>query len=300
MWRLLFPVAVIALTADPPAPLAIDGPAKADPYTLVEMSAKGQAPDCALVWDVLPEDVASVRELPGGRMVFTGPPGKYTVKLRAIVFKDNVASVTSARTTVVIGNPEKPPPIPPHGDKGKADPVQATVRLRHGNSGCTATIIGPKRNDGKWDALTASHCTGDVGSSVQLVLKDGREFKALVKARDRTCDLSWLRLDGADGQELPYAQLAGSDPPVGTKVWHNGYGVDKPGNREDGTVTATPDSQGQTRFTLSVSPGDSGGGIFRDDTGELVSAVCCTTTFAQRVSMWGGCSTRAMQMRPKD
>src|SRR5262249_36997558 len=98
---------------------------------------------------------------------------------------------------------------------------------------------------------------------------------------------------------LPYALLARTDPAPGTAVWHNGYGVDKPGNREDGVVTAAPNADGQLQFRLSVSSGDSGSGIFRADTGELVGVVCCTTGLGVNTAMWGGASTTALRLRPR-
>jgi hypothetical protein len=95
-------------------------------------------------------------------------------------------------------------------------------------------------------------------------------------------------------ESVPFALLADGNPPIGTKVWHAGYGIDKPGNREDGEVTGNEDANGQLRMSLSVSSGDSGGGIFRSDTNELVSCVCCTSGMARKVSMWGA-STRAIR-----
>jgi hypothetical protein len=99
--------------------------------------------------------------------------------------------------------------------------------------------------------------------------------------------------------DLPYALIAAKNPEPGTAVWHMGYGVDKPGNREDGTVAEPENAQGQLRMILSVSSGDSGGGIFRADTNELVSVVCCTSGMARKVSMWGCSTEMARRTRPK-
>jgi hypothetical protein len=99
--------------------------------------------------------------------------------------------------------------------------------------------------------------------------------------------------------DLPYALIAAKNPEPGTAIWHMGYGVDKPGNREDGTVDERENAQGQLRMSLSVSSGDSGGGIFRSDTNELISVVCCTSGMGRKVSMWG-CSTEiAQKTRPR-
>jgi hypothetical protein len=78
-----------------------------------------------------------------------------------------------------------------------------------------------------------------------------------------------------------------------------GYGVDQPSNREDGIPPRRRRWQHQLRMVLSVSSGDSGGGIFRADTNELVSVVCCTSGMARKVSMWGCSAEVARRTRPK-
>jgi hypothetical protein len=77
-----------------------------------------------------------------------------------------------------------------------------------------------------------------------------------------------------------------------------GYGIDRPGNREDGRVTGAETPDGQLQMELSVSSGDSGGGIFRSDTNELVAVVCCTTDRGRKTLMYGGSAERAGRMRP--
>lgn len=193
------------------------------------------------------------------------------------------------------GSPVPPPPPPPPLPKANAE--AAIVKLQMGNAFCTATVIGPKRQDGRWDILTASHCTGGVGSAGTVVLLDGRKFAVKVSVREPRCDLTWLVAD-THGEELPFAMLAPMNPAVGIAVWHKGYGVDRPGNREEGVVTAPQNAEGQLRFTLNVSSGDSGGGIFRVDTNELVASVCCTAARGQKASMWAGSVIRASQLRP--
>lgn len=179
----------------------------------------------------------------------------------------------------------------------KVDPKLATCKLRFASAGCTATIIGPMGSDGFWSALTAAHCTGAVGSKGTITLPDGRTFTVTVTARDTEADLSWLRIESKGLENIAYAILAKEIPPVGTKIWHCGYGVDQPGNREEGNVTGGQDSNGQIRMTLSVSSGDSGSGIFRADTGELVAVVCCTSARGTRATMWGGSCVSAERLR---
>lgn len=273
------------LLAQAPAPLTIDGPQQVAPYRLVELRAVGNLTDCALIWDVSPEEVADTRELPGGTLLLVGPPGVYKVKLRAIRLREGNFTAETARFTLTIGTPA--PPTPP----------TATVQLRIAGSSCTATIIAPRRNDGKWDILTAAHCTGPVGSAARITLKDGRTLAATVTVRDTTADLAWLSTDASELTDLPAARLAANDPTAGVRIWHAGYGVDRPGNRMEGTLLGGPDAAGQLRLRLSVSPGDSGSGIFRVDNGELVAVVCCTLIPGSHSTVWGGAASTARRLR---
>jgi len=118
-------------------------------------------------------------------------------------------------------------------------------------------------------------------------LREGRSFAVVVAALDRRSDTAWL-LTAQREDGLPYAMLGKEAPPVGTRIWHAGWGIDNPGNTEYGLVNGGPNSQGMLSMTMSVSSGDSGGGIFREDTGELVATVCCTQARGARAPMYGG------------
>lgn len=273
--------------------LKIEGETKVEAYKMVRLSASGVPEGAALVWDVDREEVADLEEV-DGRLLFVAPPGKYKIKLRAIVVtKEGKTKVQTARTTIIVG-PEKPtPPTAPPG--GKADPVQATGKLRFGSAGCTATVIFPRRPDGKWDILTAAHCIGGIGSRGTFTLKDGRTLNVSVVSKDTRPDIAWL-VTQDPVENLPYAYLAKDLPAIGTRIWHQGYGVDRPGNRETGTVTASTSSRNQLTMRLSVSSGDSGSGIFREDTGEVVSVVCCTGGGRT----YGGTNLEAQRLRPSN
>lgn len=179
--------------------------------------------------------------------------------------------------------PEQPP-------KPQPNPTMALGQIQFGNARCTATVIGPRRSDGRWNVLTASHCIEGQPQQGTMKMKDGRTHKISVQTNNPNADYCWCVTD-EDVGVLPFAVLAKSDPLPGTKVWHAGYGIHLPGNREDGIVTGGPNHRSQTEFKLSVSPGDSGGGIFRTDTGELVSCVCCTWGFAKPAPMSGASIT---------
>lgn len=200
--------------------------------------------------------------------------------------------------------PQQQPPGPPvrppsPEEQGKPDTLAAIGRITFGSSGCTATVIGPRRGDGRWNVLTAAHCVSGVGARGNMVLKDGRKFGLTVVAVNKSADCSWCVTD-TNSEGYPFALLAEYTPDVGTKVWHAGYGVDRPGNREEGEVTAGPDSNGQIQFSLSVSSGDSGGAIVQESTGRVLSCVCCTAARGQRAKVWGAGPTAISRLLPTE
>lgn len=127
---------------------------------------------------------------------------------------------------------------------------------------------------------------------------DNKTYSVRVVAHDKEPDIAWLVTEESI-DDICYANLSKTNPPAGTQVWHQGYGIDQPRNKETGSVADGPNSQGMLRFILSVSSGDSGGGIFRADTNEVVASVCCTAGKGIKTSMWGGCCETAWRMRPK-
>jgi len=303
----------------------IIGPTVVPAHVLARFRAEGYDPKAALLWRVHPSKSVDRATTARHLLEFVANPGQYTVELVVISQdKDGALRVEEARVDVMLEGcaPVPPAPVPPdvappHPEpkpappapqpkpelkpdpktQGKLDPVNAIGRIRFGNAGCTATIIGPRRADGKWDVLTAAHCVNGVGAKGRMQLKDGRSFGLTIVVHQREPDLAWAITDESIG-DLPYAELAEKSPPPGTKIWHMGYGVDRPGNREDGTVADWPNQRGQLRMILSVSSGDSGGGILRDDNNQVISTVCCTTGMAQKVSMFGASTELIRRARP--
>lgn len=183
--------------------------------------------------------------------------------------------------------PPAPAPIPPpQPPVVMADPPNAIVRLSFNGVGCTATVIGPRRIDGKWWLLTAAHCCNNTGQKGTVRFLSGKTMGVTVANFDRRSDSAWLLTD-SNSDVVPFAYLADEVPPPGSPVWHKGFGVDQPGNLEEGTFTSGPDSNGQLRFRLSVSSGDSGGGIVATADGKILSAVCCTSARGARADVWG-------------
>lgn len=237
--------------AEPPQ---IRGETRYPPHGLVRLRAEGVGPKSAVLWRVYPANVVQRATTPRGLLEFAAPPGTYEVELLVITATDDGLTVEEARLTVVIEPPGKPGPRP----EMRPEPVKAVGRVRFGNAGCSATVIGPQRADGRWDVLTAAHCVSGTGQRGSLTLRDGRTVGLRVVSVHATPDLAWCVTDDPI-PDLPYAVVARSDPEPGTPVWHAGFGTDRPGNREEGIVAERPNAQGQVRMLLSVSSGDVGG-----------------------------------------
>lgn len=96
-------------------PVKIVGPSgPVPPYTLIELQAEGDLTGAAVLWDVSPDELADVRELPGGKVVFTGPPGNYRITCTVVRLKDGQTIADRQRFKVTIGTPVPPvPPVPP-------------------------------------------------------------------------------------------------------------------------------------------------------------------------------------------
>ena len=189
----------------------------------------------------------------------------------------------------VITLPEKPSPTP--------NAHAAIGQIQFGNAGCSATIIGERRGDGRYAVLTAAHCVKGKPQTGTMRLRDGRSIGIRVAAVDHRADCCWCWTD-ATTEVFPFAVLADRTPPPGTKIWHAGYGVDVPANTEHGTLDEGPNADGQVRMTLSVSSGDSGGGICSAADGTVISCVCCTTDRGRRASVWGASPEAIRRLMP--
>lgn len=117
------PPAIPKAKADPapPAPaVVIDGPAKADPYTLVTMSAKNADAGTGLWWTVKRADRSRVKKVQfaGGirdaaTVEFTAPPGDYDVTLTVITVPvGGKPVVRELEAQLTIGDPDPPAPTP--------------------------------------------------------------------------------------------------------------------------------------------------------------------------------------------
>lgn len=109
------------------ATLRVVGPTAVDQFKLVQLRVDGDPKDAGFIWDVFPDGIADLDESIPGRLIFTGPPGVYTVKLRVVDFTSK--TITSSKLTVTIGGarPPGPTPIPPT----PTDPLYVKVKAAY-------------------------------------------------------------------------------------------------------------------------------------------------------------------------
>ena len=187
-------------------------------------------------------------------------------------------------------------PVPPPAQVAR--PSEAIGKIQIGTFGCSATVMMPRLPSGEYDVSSAAHCVPQGFKNGIMRLDNGKQFGIVLLAIDRESDCAWFRTVGDVG-ELPACHLADSLPAVGDPVWHQGYGEHQPRNREDGIVVAPSTGKGQSQYRISVSSGDSGGGIICDKTGKLLSTVCCTTHRNVKGDVWG-CNVESLKrLRPK-
>lgn len=188
----------------------------------------------------------------------------------------------------------KPDPKPPEPQPA-TDPTQAIGRLAMANSFCSATVVNPPLPDGRRTLVSAAHCFSRVGESCLFTSRAGVGVRCSVIAMDKTSDVAILTTD-SPAPTLPWVRVAARTPAAGTRILHAGFGQHIPGNTEHGVVVGGPTSRRQVQYRLSVSPGDSGGGICLTEGGELLSPTCCTTCLGCVGDVWGGSPERVAEM----
>lgn len=185
----------------------------------------------------------------------------------------------------------KPEPEPEPEPQPPGEPQKAIGRVIMAGGYCSGTILGPPRPDKRHMILSAAHCFKGVNERINFQtlhdIAQVRSFHCTVVAIDRKSDVAILVSDDPQ-QGLPWVRVADSTPSVNTEIWHAGFGRHNPGNLERGRVLAAPNRDNQVQYWLSVSPGDSGGGIMFNERGEVLSPVCCTTRLDGPGNVWGG------------
>lgn len=203
----------------------------------------------------------------------------------------------SSMTLGLVGCPGVIPPAPPPPPQADppappppSDPVEAVGKVIRPGVMCSGTVVGPRRDDGRWWIVTAAHCFergGGVGTRCTYITRGGTSIPSSVVAVNAQSDVAILVTDERF-ERLAYVRVASATPPKGTSVYHVGFGQDRPGNKEEGQVIGVMPTRRMVSYRLSASPGDSGGGILLTGGGELLSPVCCTTCLGCLGDVAGG------------
>lgn len=174
------------------------------------------------------------------------------------------------------------PPLP---SKSKYEviynPSKSTYRISHGNSGCSATVIDRHRDTGAYILVTAAHCVSGERSRVSVHVPSMGTITGYVVAYDRQRDAAVIETTPTD-YTLYASRVSTTRRPLGRRVWHIGYGVDRPGNREAGTIIGYDDTSSQYMSDVSVSSGDSGSGVHDADDDTVCGTVCCVVSSGGR------------------
>lgn len=140
---------------------------------------------------------------------------------------------------------------------------------KHNGSGnCSITVIGPRASDGYYYALFSRHCCRSRTTGFSVTVAHLKDHPAEIYARWADADIALIRFKS--DQDVPHALLSSSPPQKGDKVWHKGYGVNRPGNIESGKVLSVGSVSNAMSHTVLLSGGDSGSGLFLEGTMWLV------------------------------
>lgn len=124
MTRIILSIVAFAILILPAlaGDVKIEGETKVKEHKLVRLSVPAPS-GAGIIWDIWPDGKADLEE-DGAKLIFTGPPGEYTVKARVITIKDGKSiQIDSGKTVVTIEgvvppppDPVTPPPPPPDTD----------------------------------------------------------------------------------------------------------------------------------------------------------------------------------------
>lgn len=148
------------------------------------------------------------------------------------------------------------------------DPARAAVQIHSEGSGCSGTLVRLDASEQYW-LLTCAHCVRRNGQRVDI-RGDNFQLQGVVERANRAHDICLVRVN-EQSRKYPVAKIAETPPARGAALWHKGYGMDRPGNVERGTVLRPGDSAWACWYTTRLSSGDSGSGQFTEATGELVA-----------------------------
>lgn len=167
--------------------------------------------------------------------------------------------------------------VPPA--RAVADPIGACVRVSWDRFSASGVCVAYE--NGKSLVVSNNHvftekrtpfgefARADYPLECSVRTLDGkRTLRAIAVDGDKDADLAFLIVDG----ELPVAEMATADAPIGTKVWHRGIGS---GGGQGKVLPVQQHPQAKQMFASDCSSesGDSGAGVFDQD-GRLVAVNC--------------------------
>lgn len=161
------------------------------------------------------------------------------------------------------------------------DAKRSTYRISHGRSGCSATCVGRDSVDGSYILYTAAHCVDRIGDIVTVHVDSNTRIRSTVIGLDKVSDACVIRTQPTRIR-LYSSRVYSGKASNGVRVWHIGYGIDKPGNREEGSIIGYDSDRRQYMSDISVSSGDSGSGVHTVDGDYVVGTVCCTVSVGGR------------------
>jgi len=299
-------LALLGLFAGRPAngQPALKGPAEVEYPSLARFSLDNAPPKAKIVWRVFPSAGVDRADTFPHKLQFLASPGTYQVEASVHWIASGEIEVLAITATVKVVSPPAPTPPAPTPPAptppaptppaptppAPANPLQAIGRIGFSGAWCTAAPIEPQRADGRYYLCTAAHCVSSVGQEGVYYAKSGTNYRVRVVALNQSLDAAILVTVNPQPAGLPTLKLASRSPAVGTRIWHAGYGVDRPANVETGTVVGLPTSNNRSLLEciLNVSSGDSGGPLIVEGTRELVGVVCCTQRKGAKVRMYAG------------
>lgn len=190
--------------------------------------------------------------------------------------------------------PTTPSPPPPENET-HARTRAATVAVLQAHASGTGTNIDDPDDPNRDYVVTANHVVDRTNEPVTITDAEGRKSRGRVIARDKDADLALIQVEPPRPNRT-VATIAAAPKPIGTAIYHHAHGMHRPQNLETGTVRTTYRTDGQDTFTLSVSAGDSGGGIFDAETGELVAVIAATTAKNRDAIVFAGNALRIHQL----
>lgn len=179
MTRIILSIVAFAILILPAlaGDVKIEGETKVKEHKLVRLSVPAPS-GAGIIWDIWPDGKADLEE-DGAKLIFTGPPGEYTVKARVITIKDGKnIQIDSGKTVVTIEGVIPPGPVTPPTPDPNADPLYKDVLAAYNQE-----PVATRKADVKALAAVYRQVSKNLGSSDSAIKTAGDLFFVEVAAR---------------------------------------------------------------------------------------------------------------------